>query len=133
MTENNPSQKSDATVMAVERTYIAHERTLMAWVRTSVSLITFGFSIQQFFRSQIEQRTIDRLLGPREVGLMMMIIGLLAMVVAIVNNRSDMRQLQSRYPPEQGYLKLPHSRARVLAFLVALLGINALLSMALRS
>jgi len=105
---------------------------MMAWVRTSVSLITFGFSIQQFFRTRGVTEA-ERLLGPREVGLMMMIVGLLAIVVAIVQNRSDLQQLQSRYPAQQGFVELPRSRARMLALLVALLGINGLLSMAVWS
>ena len=66
MTESNPSphpRPGPANQLALERAYIAHERTMMAWIRTSVALITFGFSIQQFFRSRGVERTVDHLLG----------------------------------------------------------------------
>jgi len=131
MSENQsslPMVPEASTQLAIERTYIAHERTLMAWVRTSVSLITFGFSIQQFFRTR-GATEVERLIGPREVGLVMMIVGLLAIVVAIAQNRWDVQQLQSRYPTQQGYVELPRSRARLIALLVALLGINGLVAM----
>jgi putative membrane protein len=121
-----------STMLAVERTLVAHERTLLAWTRTAISLITFGFSIQQFFRiARASEPPDGRLIGPQEFGLMMMIVGLLALVLAVLQHRFDLWALQSRYPPEAGYPAI-QSRAIYMAALIALLGIVALLSMFLR-
>ena len=69
-----------ATRLAVDRTRLAYERTLMAWVRTATSLITFGFTLQKLF--QIEETkgvtTRGRLLGPHNLALLMIGIGLVA-------------------------------------------------------
>jgi putative membrane protein len=134
MTLNDePQSVSDAsTILAVERTLVAHERTLLAWIRTAVSLISFGFSIQQFFRvARVGGPPDERLIGPQEFGLLMMIIGLLALVLAVLQHRSDMHALASRYPSAMGYPRI-RSRARYMAALIALLGILGLLSMILR-
>ena len=42
------------TRLAIDRTRLAHERTLMAWVRTAVSMITFGFTIYEFFEFELK-------------------------------------------------------------------------------
>jgi Domain of unknown function (DUF202) len=39
-----------STVLAVDRTRLAYDRTMLSWIRTATSLITFGFSIEEFFR-----------------------------------------------------------------------------------
>jgi putative membrane protein len=122
-----------STTLAVERTFVAYERTLLAWVRTATSLISFGFSIQQFFRIQrAGQPTGNQLLGPQEFGLMMMIIGLLALVLAVLQNRSDLQGLRARYARADGRPMIYRSRALYMAGLIALLGIIGLLSMTLR-
>jgi putative membrane protein len=121
-----------STMLAVERTLLAHERTLLAWIRTAISLISFGFTIQQFFRvARATEPPDGRFLGPQEFGLLMMITGLLALVLAVLQHRFDIRALQSRYPPEAGYPSIL-SRARYMAALIAILGIIGLMSMALR-
>ena len=113
-----------STKLAVDRTRLAYERTLMAWVRTATSLITFGFSIQKFF--QIEQRngiaTGDRLLGAQNFALLMIGIGLVALLIATLEHRSDLKALKAGYP------HVPRSLARVLAGLVSILGILAFIS-----
>jgi putative membrane protein len=133
MTDGVERRLDASTQLAVDRTFLAHERTLMAWVRTAISLIGFGFSIQQFFRlARANQPPDDRLITPDEFGFLMMVIGLLALALAAIQNRSDLRVLQTRYPEDAtGEPLLPRSRARVLAALVALLGIIGLLSMML--
>jgi uncharacterized membrane protein YidH (DUF202 family) len=37
-----------ADALAVDRTHL--DTSMLSWVRTATALITFGFSIQQFFR-----------------------------------------------------------------------------------
>ncbi len=117
-----------ATKLAVDRTRLAYERTLMAWVRTATSLITFGFSIGKFF--QIEQAegiaTRGRLLGPHNLALLMIGIGLVALLIATLEHRRDLNALKAEYP------HIPRSLARVLAALVSILGILAFISALLR-
>jgi len=114
--------------LALDRTLLAHERTMLSWVRTSTSLISFGFSIQQFFRvARADDAAPARLIGPSEVGSVMMIIGLAALLLAVLEQRAALRQLAALYPTSAGYPPIPRSRARILAALIGLLGILALL------
>jgi len=49
-TEDKPNGANHSGKLALDRTRLAYERTMLAWVRTATAPITFGFSIQQFFR-----------------------------------------------------------------------------------
>ena len=115
--------------MATDRTRLAHDRTLMAWVRTSTSLISFGFTIYKFFQYlQEEQQSAPRqgLLGPRQYGTLMIIIGIVALVLATYQHRRDMKALRKHYP------EVPYSLATILAGLISLLGLVALLAIIFR-
>ena len=119
------------TRLAVDRTRLAYERTLMAWVRTAASLISFGFTIHKFFQYQLEkgQQTLsDRLIGPREFALIMISIGILSLVVATVQHRQSLAALRATY----GGDVVPYSTATLVAGLFSLLGVLALLAVALR-
>ena len=113
----------DATRLAAERTRLAHERTLMAWIRTATSLISFGFTIYKFFQALREQQTAahpEHLFGSRHFGLLMIIIGLVALVLATVQHRRDIKELRAHYPD------FPYSLATTIAILVAGLGLVGL-------
>jgi inner membrane protein YidH len=113
--------------LAYERTRLAYENTMMGWVRTATSLITFGFTIYKFFQLELRGGAPSgRLIGPREFGLTMVVIGLVAMLVATWEHRVNNRLLRSECPT------LPRSTAGVVAALVALLGILALILMIFR-
>jgi putative membrane protein len=93
----------------------------MAWVRTATSLISFGFTIYKFFQFLREEQANtmphpDRLLGPREFALMMMLVGLGTLLLATLQHRRHMQMLRA-----QGAL-IPYSLAMVLALLVVALG-----------
>ena len=50
-----------STILSVDRTRLAYDRTMLSWIRTATALITFGFSIEQFFRIAkvgVEERTL---------------------------------------------------------------------------
>jgi putative membrane protein len=114
--------------LAVQNMLLAYERTMLSWVRTATSLISFGFSIQQFFRAtRIADAARERLLGPAELGTAMTVIGLVALLLATVDQRVAMRELGLRYPVSAGYPPIPRSHSRILAALIALLGLCALL------
>jgi putative membrane protein len=131
--EQSASTPNAATKLALERTFLSYERTMLSWVRTATSLITFGFSIEQFFRIARQGVTAHQgLIGPHEFGLTTIIIGLLALVLATWNHRSAIQALKTRYRSTEQYPDIPRSRATMLAALIAVLGLLALFSVILR-
>ena len=82
--------------LAKERNRAAAERTLMAWIRTSLSLISFGFGIDRIvaaihgaFETKVDPFHLSRILG-----LSFIIIGTLALFVAALNHRQDLKQIE---------------------------------------
>jgi len=119
----------DATQLAAERTRLAHERTLMAWIRTATSLISFGFTIYKFFQFLREEGEIghpDRLLGSREFALLMILAGLVALVLATLQHRRNMKSLRAHYT------EAPYSLAMSISILVAALGFVGLFAVIFR-
>jgi putative membrane protein len=117
-----------STTLAVDRTRLAHDRTLMAWVRTATSLISFGFTIYKFFQYMHEQepRAREGRIGPRQYATLMIVIGIVALVIATLQHRRDMRALRAHYP------EVPYSMATILAGLISILGVVALLAVVFR-
>lgn len=117
-----------STILATDRTRLAHDRTLMAWVRTSTSLISFGFTIYKFFQYLHDQQTAPRqgIIGPRQYGTMMIVIGIVALAFATYQHRRDMKALRAHHP------EVPYSLVTVLAGLISLLGVVALVAVVFR-
>lgn len=117
-----------STLLATDRTRLAHDRTLMAWVRTSTSLISFGFTIYKFFQYLQERQTGPRegVIGPRQYGTLMIVIGIVALAFATYQHRRDMKSLREQHP------QVPYSLATVLAGLISLLGVVALIAVIFR-
>jgi putative membrane protein len=116
-----------STKLAADRTRLAYERTMMAWLRTSTSLISFGFTIQKFF--QIEAKGTGQyggFFGPGNVGRLMILAGLVVLVLATLEHRRDVNALRKEYP------FIPRSLARVIAAVIAVLGILAMISATMR-
>jgi len=59
----------------------------------------------------------------------MISIGLMALLLATLQNRSALQALAVQYPAKEGYSEIPRSRAVMLAALIAVLGLLALFSM----
>ena len=108
-----------STDLAVDRTRLAHERTLMAWVRTSASLISFGFTIYKFFQYIRDQGqpVQERTFGPPQFALFLITIGLVALLLATIQHRHDLRVMRKHYA------HVPYSMATIVGGLVAILGI----------
>src|SRR5262245_55046058 len=103
--------------LALQRTFLAHERTLMAWVRTSTSLISFGFTIYKFFAYLVETEGIPtktRLVGPREFAVGMISVGVIALALAVVQERRAVELLRVQYGTV--YSSLAEKIAGLLAF-----------------
>ena len=102
----------------------------MAWIRTATSLIIFGFSIYKFFQIEIAKLTPrnEGLLGSANFALLMIAFGLVALLMATLENRRDLRLLKAEYPNIDFRLSL----ARIFAALVSIMGIVALIAVVLR-
>ena len=127
---NLPPALPDATRLAIDRTRLAHERTLMAWVRTATSLISFGFTIYKFFQYLRENQpavSSAGLIGPRELGLIMIALGVGSLLMATLAHRRDMQTLRAQY----GVL-VPMSLATVTATLIGGLGVLLLVAVMFR-
>jgi putative membrane protein len=121
-------EMSDATRLSLDRTDMAHERTLMAWIRTAVSLITFGLTIYKFIQ-YLEKETgapAGRVIGARGYGLSMIGTGLLALLLATISHRRDMKALRKKY------VEVPYSMAAVFGAVISLFGILAFIAVVFR-
>jgi putative membrane protein len=133
VTEPTAVHADASTKLALDRTRHAYDRTMLSWIRTATSLIGFGFSIQQFFRiANSGVRESKRLIGPHGFGFLMIVIGLLALLLAALQHRWDIQALKAEYPVKDGFSEIPRSGPRMLAALIALLGLLALLDMLFR-
>ena len=102
----------------------------MAWVRTATSLISFGFTIYKFFQYLRESQPAAphaALISPRELGLIMIALGVGSLVMATLAHRRDMQSLRAQY----GVL-VPNSLATVTATLIGGLGVLLLVAVMLR-
>ena len=129
MTVPAPSRVDKSTGLAIDRTRLAYERTMMAWVRTAVSLITFGFSIYKFFQFEAERGVTwkGQFIGPRSYALMMIVTGLVALSLAAVQHRANLRSLG-----EAAGNTPPLSVAGSVAALVGIMGLLALIAVVVR-
>jgi putative membrane protein len=125
-TEHKTTVPNAEIKLAVDRTRLAYDRTMLSWVRTATALITFGFSVQQFFRIA-SKGNVERtgIIGPHEFGVSMIVVGLLALLLATLGHRSALNVLKAQNPDAN----IRRSLAGVLAALVSILGVLALLSM----
>ena len=112
----------DSTHLAIDRTWLAHERTLMAWVRTATSMISFGFTIYKFFEYEQGRGApvMHGVLTPRDFAMVMVSIGLVALVMATLAHRKEIRGLSAQLPGRR-------SMAEIVAALVSVFGIAVLL------
>jgi putative membrane protein len=122
-----PAQKGirrldESTRLALERTRVAYDRTVMAAIRTATSLITFGFTVYKLFELEMIGRDrTSQLVGPREFGITMILMGLVTLLIAAFEYRRDMKEMRKQY------FDMPRSTAGVVAALIGALGILALL------
>jgi putative membrane protein len=85
-----------STILAYDRTRLAYQRTMLSWMRTGTSLITFGVAIYNFHQFTSGDQPGNRLIGPHEFGLIMVGIGLVALLLAMLEYRRDIRTLTTQ-------------------------------------
>lgn len=128
--ETNPAKSSnqlasERTQMAVSRTVAAYDRTLIAWVRTCISLISFGFTIYKFFQAIVEKgiHVGYGLIGPKEIGTIMIAMGLITLTAATIQNHIELKKLKIMHPE----CHIPLSISKILAFLIMILSVFLLI------
>ena len=91
----------DRTNLAYDRTALANNRTLMAWVRTATSLTSFGFTIYKFFSDFVSKNNeliaSERLVKPRDVGMILIFFGILGLFFGLLEYHNDMKSIRSSY------------------------------------
>ena len=122
------SQLDAALWQAIQRTCLAYDRTMMAWVRTATSLMSFGFTIYKFFdiESKQAQASPALLLGAARFGSLMIVIGIVAAVVAAIEQSRFRRRMQAEYG------RVPSSPTSVIAMIVGVVGLSGLAVVLLR-
>jgi putative membrane protein len=125
LAEERTELASHRTTLAIDRNRLALERTLMAWIRTSVSLISFGFSIYKVFQSifEIDGEIKPGLISPRDIGIIMLLLGFLGILFATIQHRRDLKILKDMNPN----IKLPKSISGILAYFIILLSFTLLI------
>ena len=127
--EQSKAPMDVSTRLSYDRTFLAHERTLMAWVRTASSLITFGFSIYKFFemeRGLGKEFAAAQVVGPRDFSIILIFIGVLALLLATVQHRRQVKMLKMEYE------NIPVSTAGIVAGLISVFGLLAVLAVIFR-
>jgi len=127
------------TGMSFQRTRLSADRTLMSVIRTSLGLISFGFTIFQFFTKMKMQNLIGSgTHAARNFGLALVYLGVGMITVGIVYHIQFMLGLrqQRREMTEEGLIhsqsKFPVSFTLVVAILLLFLGIGAAASVTFR-
>ncbi len=90
------SNRDENTELSKTRTREAADRTLMAWIRRSLSFIAFGFGIAAI------GQTLERTVLARTLGVGFVAVALLAVAVAMVQYRQELKMIEAsdyRYKP----------------------------------
>ena len=132
---------SRRAALAFQRTRMSADRTLMAVIRTSLSLIGFGFTIYQFFRYLRETAGETQLLrseAPRKFGMALVMLGVVMLSLGIWKHVAFMIELRAERKvfADRGLIagddKFPLSITLITATLLWVLGLIAIVSMAMR-
>jgi putative membrane protein len=123
------------TGMAFQRTRLSADRTLMAVMRTSLSLISFGFTIYQFFDRLEAAHFMTPGGGARRfgivlagIGIAMLILGMyyhVAFMLGLRKQRADMVRERLIH----GQSGFPPSLTLITASVLLIVGLIAILSM----
>ena len=127
------------TGMAFQRTRLAADRTLMGVIRTSLSLISFGFTIYQFFEKLRDANLMVRGTAPARnfgttlvlLGIGMLILGLAYHIMFMLGLRSARARMSSDglIHGESGF---PPSLVAIVAVCLLIIGVVAAISMVFR-
>src|SRR5689334_1771598 len=127
------------TGMSFQRTRMSADRTLMSVLRTSLAMISFGFTIFQFFKHLADTDVLSRSgHAPRNFALALILLGVgmifsgiiyhVAFMLGLREERSRMKA-QGLLHAESAY---PASLTLIVAILLFLIGVLAITSIGFR-
>ena len=134
--DTNTDLAARRTGMSFQRTRMSADRTLMSVIRTSLSLIGFGFTIAQVFQKLRDQDIIKKAAAPRNFGLALVGLGIVMLVLGIVYHVQfmlELRHLRESMRAEglvHGESRFPVSLTLITAFILLVIGVAAIVSMA---
>jgi putative membrane protein len=104
---------------------LSSEQTLMSWVRTSLSLCTFGFALAKFFQYLAGQADSAVSVGPRRLGMVLILLGVVVLIAAVVEHLLRIRDLKELGLPADAssYLPLGSAGAMLAIGLAALVSV----------
>ena len=123
------------TGMAFQRTRMAADRTLMAVIRTALYLISFGFTIYQFFDKLKEAGVLKGAVSARNFGESLVLLGIGMLILGIIYHGMFMTGLrrqraalraQGLVHAESGF---PASLVLIVAVVLLLIGVAAAVGM----
>lgn len=112
------------------------DRTLMSAIRTSLSLISFGFTIYQFFQHLEKEKALSTSHAPRNFGVTLIYLGIGMIVAGILFHSQFMLGLRRERADmaANGLIHaeshFPASYTLVVAILLLALGIAAIVNIA---
>jgi putative membrane protein len=125
---------SRRTDMSFLQTRMTADQTLMSVIRTSLTLMTFGFAMYEFFTKLTDQKMLTATAAPRNFGSALVYLGVGMIAVGIAfhvqfmwrlrRERQEMRAAGLLHD-ENGF---PLSFTLVVAVLLLLLGVGAIVS-----
>lgn len=141
-----PTARSDETEMSArrtgmsfQRTRMSADRTLMSVIRTSLLLISFGFTINQFFQRLQQRHVLGATAAPRNFGATLVYLGVGMIAVGIAFHLQFMLGLrrEREYMTGEGLIRaesrFPASYTLVVAVLLLALGVAVIASLTFRA
>ncbi|HEY7236958.1 MAG TPA: DUF202 domain-containing protein [Gemmatimonadaceae bacterium] len=122
------------TGMSFQRTRMSADRTLMSAIRTSLALISFGFTIYQFFQHLRDENAIVGAHAARSFGAALIYLGVGMILAGIAFHAQFMlalrqqREEMTRDGLIHGQSHFPVSYTLIVAILLLLLGLAAIAS-----
>jgi len=140
MSKRRTDMSGRRTGMSFQRTRMSADRTLMGVIRTSLSMISFGFTIHQFFRGLMQSDVMGEGAGQAAsffgqalvyLGVGMVAVGIIYHVQFMLALRRTRREMV-KSGDIHGESPFPVSLTLLVATLLLLLGIAAIVGIAFR-
>lgn len=96
MSDHRTELSMRRTGMGLQRTRMAADRTLMAEIRTALSLIGFGFTLYEAFRSLGDSGVLSGTVSPRNFGLVLILLGIAILLGGIWRHIQFAQELRAR-------------------------------------